>query len=36
MALKDPQAMIAEVQSSKGPTSRVMSTGGDASAFSIC
>jgi hypothetical protein len=36
MALKDPQAMIAAVQSSKRPTSHIMSTGSDASAFSIC
>jgi hypothetical protein len=27
MALKDPQAMIAAVQSSKRPTSHIMSTG---------
>ena len=33
MALEDPQAMIAMVQSSKGPTSHAMDTGSDVSAF---
>jgi hypothetical protein len=36
MALEVPQAMIAAVQSSKGPTIHVMDTGSGASAFSIC
>jgi hypothetical protein len=36
MALEDPQAMIATVQSNKGPTSHVMDTGSGVSAFSIC
>jgi hypothetical protein len=36
MEPEDPQAMIATVRSSKGPTRHVMDTGSGVSAFSIC
>jgi hypothetical protein len=36
MALEDPQAMIAMVQSSNGHTSHVIDTGSGVFAFSIC